>query len=1639
MTTRLQQQRSDKHTASHLFMKMFMLLALMVGSVGSAWASVLWTGGPKVTLISNTTYVEDGLTYAELYGFSNDVTNDFGGLKFYKMNADDAYVKIQFINGSAKYRFMAGDVLSVLVGTPDNNRMVGFKIKDNTRGNAAEATISNTSTTLQYTLKAEDINDDGTITIYRAGGTGYACRYREFSVRCVRYGNDIFVSSNDTNLGSASFVVTSASESNVSSNTPVVAASVSTGASITFTATPADGKLLWNWDINGSPDYGKGTSFTTSVDGGMTVKANFTNGLHLRAYTNDASLGTVNIQRGSISGTDLHVTPYPGSVKYIATETGGTFVGWYSDEARTQLVSDQKEYNTPTGDAQITFNDYTLYAKFDAKSFNGTIGATDNSTKFKGDFSPYYDIPVGQERTFTFKNYGDGATRYDNWSLQVNDNNKNEIVLINTTQQAWVNGTALATPTMRLKDGNYIKELSDDDWNEFNAAMKDAEVTVRVINSGSAVYMYAFIKGSNGKEYVYVCTHEISSQTVNVRFTVEKAHLTDFASTEKKTAVKQLVGYNISPKEESGSVTIYNIAGDVIERNSELYEGTPLVYVASPNAGYLFKEWGGNGITANPRYLISNVGQTTTPYATFVLISGMEFAKTADVYNFSGNYTQTISGVTDYYIKEILGKLKSCNVRVDANGVVTGLPSYDQNYGGTVTVAARVNGSDVASYILTVPYKKYTWNLYREGVQTSDLDNIQALTNDHYTMGDYLLGAANPGAASDVPAEATIPNEGTTFPKKYIIDNPSDALQTHIKRLLNWQNKQVAGLADTDPHKHWDYTFKTLQHVDHISTKPIEYANEPLFAYKQVVNGNNARIVKETQGLIFNTAPLGFGINDSYNTTGQNHREQDRSVLLKFGGTLTIPHVTKGHYVKIHWYRHSDNAGDMFSVTNARDLDGNDINPDHIIRFTGSHYQNNSGWRGYTILQAKETGDMTITIQRNCWTEFYTIEVTDEYETELKVIYGNLYENNTAGWGGPTSTGYGEGDYMNMHDQVVSVVRDSRNTDWLDPSSLATSGWIDAKHTGTSDELATTGSNRFGANPLIYISSYPGLSYGWNGWNLDVTVTPVAEDAGKLSIGTKKDLWTKLGNNICYRMTALTNFRGTGTAHVVVRTKSGSVDGSTSYTLDMQEAYFPVGEYHGQNYPYTWDFRQYNMQGGKVSNTYDYTTNRMERSTSQSYGAWSSVVSGGVYYRKMQTYASVPATIPFQKEHNKGSYNKFIFADGSQFPWNAGSGADEVRETDGLRMNLTDGLTKSNNYKNETVLVTGNDITVPGSITVPEVGKDMYVFVRSSSRPTVTINGVAVSETRNNSEYVNFYTDQTWVNMVDGDIPSNVYVYKQTENGYMDVVIYPNAPVEAIGVTNYFKPMTIAPGESRSTWVTESRNERIDYSNTGLFTKHDLQAYVAKSVKEYTTADQENGILNFTSVKVVPSSSESNELRGLVLYDDIHGASGTTPRPLVPLFVPACNIPNDNISGNKLVDRITGAEIQATDGNYLRYVLTNQVFNNRDLQGSPYTAEEGINFYILRETGWARNNSCYLEFNKSNMPAAQGAAMAKVRKLYIVVDDDVDWDDTAVEEVEMDEKQIIDSGIYTLTGRKLNELPTEKGIYIMNGKKVLVK
>jgi hypothetical protein len=278
-------------------------------------------------------------------------------------------------------------------------------------------------------------------------------------------------------------------------------------------------------------------------------------------------------------------------------------------------------------------------------------------------------------------------------------------------------------------------------------------------------------------------------------------------------------------------------------------------------------------------------------------------------------------------------------------------------------------------------------------------------------------------------------------------------------------------------------------------------------------------------------------------------------------------------------------------------------------------------------------------------------------------------------------------------------------------------------------------------------------------------------------------------------------------------------------------------------------------------------------------------------------------------------------------------------------------------------------------------------------------------------------------------------------------------------------------------YATESRARDIDHYLTSYLTGKPIKAYTATISDGYEKVVLSQVGAADNGVKILPAA-ENGDTNGCILYHDGGTANGdgTTNRTVSILdggfhvFVPDMH-DKDNTSlkattttGNVMksfnpvndlynVSAMTTGYLSPTDGsNNTNLILTSKKYNVKDGASSvPTLDESGYEVFFVRvdpnghngSGATLKNCSAYIQIPTKDMVKLSTPNNYGSAKMSIVFDD---WFGeinngiaTGIDQVTSNKSQVTSAEWYNLNGQKLNGMPTEKGLYIVNGRKVLVK
>ncbi len=819
----------------------------------------------------------------------------------------------------------------------------------------------------------------------------------------------------------------------------------------------------------------------------------------------------------------------------------------------------------------------------------------------------------------------------------------------------------------------------------------------------------------------------------------------------------------------------------------------------------------------------------------------------------------------------------------------------------------------------------------------------------------------------------------------------------------------------------WSRVYKVHQRADGKWTQLIS----PILSARGSVVGNNAFYMDNTNGLIFLTGSESFGAEETQNQNGSEYVEYhglknidddveyyydwktvtgaDKVWIKGDNSSILFPGVKAGQYIRIYTYRHADNRGETFKAKNLIDLD--DVPYDYNTTFkmrgfgsgsVGLAYQGDN-MRGCAIFRVPKDYQPTndpdalprLTLCDIGWAQIFRIEILDEYKPDLMLTSHTLESTAT--------------DDQNKIDEDLPIEYDS------EASSIV----IRVNKNG----VATPVKKGFRA-----ISANTGCQ---NANTCEYKV--FADNQG--DVEESRVLWNS--SRSTYNALILTFKKGNGLVRLVQREKVNTNSATTTtdpngvqgYVIDKNEYYIAYGELQEKTYPYTWDFTTYNLYQGNSTTKTD-----LGNTTAGAYGNWNADGEDTEGNTFGQHHKEV-VNFDLNNYAHVADNTKQLFAQGAQLA----SKNTAISETEGLGVrrpygegrkfyymeshtekdasgkDITIYEVKSRDYKSydledNGISLDGQYMTGVGEVTIPTVDAGMYVFVKSKNEPTVSANVAKVS--KYDSHVNNFVLE------------NGVRVYKVNTQG--DVVLtFANADdVQKIGVTDQFKQIVNTAGKT-----TESRAIAIDYKQTNSFVGIDMHAYRA-----FQYEDNNDGSTGTIKTEEVGPAAAN---QGFLLFSE--GEVKNNGNVSCPLFVPAVNNYPETFSSNnnKLVANVTASTCPAsTDDNYY-YVFTNIYYDSEEEQ---HTSSK-YSFYKVNEAGTLKANMAYLQLSP-------GSDNVGYTSEYVFLYND-ESELNGIEELDLlngvEEFDGMAPVFYNLNGVRMNGTPSQRGIYIVNGKKVYVK
>lgn len=372
-------------------------------------------------------------------------------------------------------------------------------------------------------------------------------------------------------------------------------------------------------------------------------------------------------------------------------------------------------------------------------------------------------------------------------------------------------------------------------------------------------------------------------------------------------------------------------------------------------------------------------------------------------------------------------------------------------------------------------------------------------------------------------------------------------------------------------------------------------------------------------------------------------------------------------------------------------------------------------------------------------------------------------------------------------------------------------------------------------------------------------------------------------------------------------------------------------------------------------------------------------------------------------DHEYGSSNaqKSSFAQGQEIK--AGASNTTLRELKGLLFNLV------KNYSNRFQIVCEKGLETKGNTYLYLNGGTHYITIQS-----VPAKAMVYIEHNGSNEMFNLNTlGVESIKTITNSNNNRVSVY-QLGNTAKDLTFcVQNCKLYRIAVVKDNKTIGSAENDYIK-YATYSQIYPVDYKLNAILNETPVTAY------SVSTDYQSNATsVNFTELPDNQSAADE----GVILKTS--GKLGESH----PIFTTDVNTKPERLTSNALVgttgDKATTEFDKAKKDGYQNYILTTKYFH---LDKEDQVIDGNRQCFYKWVKGDTKSNLAYLQLkNPSNVNAAKTV-------IYL------DWfgDTTGIHGMTAPSQVTSGKTYYTLDGRKVTS-PTQKGIYIINGKKIIIK
>lgn len=795
---------------------------------------------------------------------------------------------------------------------------------------------------------------------------------------------------------------------------------------------------------------------------------------------------------------------------------------------------------------------------------------------------------------------------------------------------------------------------------------------------------------------------------------------------------------------------------------------------------------------------------------------------------------------------------------------------------------------------------------------------------------------------------------------------------------------------------------------------------EPVFTNKYDMEGDNADMIWDTEGTVFQTSANQCGIFNEYGnvinhgSTASTDIDPNRYVAILKGGTFRIPWLRPNDRVII-WMGSGKGRTDDFvtlKIKNAYDALHNPIdkNDEYIVGGT-QWYKDDSNYHGCYHFFAKgdenspaagHAADMVFEMTGGEMCKIYKVQI---YRGD-RIITNEV-------------VGAGENDKF----LLVTTEKDPNDETEEVGTKGAASNWT-----------------------LQYFGKDQKLADGSNSVNNDI-IAQTGHITKSLTTDTNEESDTY--NTFTYPH----DFGEIGT----FRVRGKDMEKNMKYVADYADHNVTVAYQETQKYPYTWDFKDMKLYNESLFEAEDNIAptkpvwfdsderwNASYEKSSQDLSLWvASTQREGAHVLRLNSQRDQDTDN--LKEKDNIFQSDYYNYNGNQL-WANG---EVVPESKGLWF-----FTPDNNQNNGQWYISDAGMELDGNsdwshkMVVPNVPKNGAVYLRMLTTKTPYFSEQFMKDNDNCVIYGPIVVRNK----------TNEYIFAILNTGEKQNLLLSLAGYRLLklAVSNDFKSL-----DSHG-WASESREHVIDPALTAYMTDKDIETCFVTVIQYNETNPTKGG-----SLKLVRANIDDNDKGDIVRASAdgdfggclIHNTAGV-PVSILPkdknknnygfhLFVPDLHDYNNNNSGDYTSNDVEGVKkvvgenllkaqvgagwIKPVDGDYTNYILSNQYYVND--QGNLTGDVEA--FYRVSPTknnglgAKSNGNNAYLQLETSKITKQSSA---NGFTFTFGEGDDAD----GINEVSGTIENTSNS-IYTIDGNKLETMPTRRGLYIINGKKVVIR